>query len=117
MDKWSLGPLRLLNFGAWVALLYGLEPHTSYLSLAPLALLERNSLAVFAFHLPLVIIAATMLQMFSFSILRRAILSRVGDCGNVRVELVAGIEFAQEKNGLGLSGGVERPAIRELATA
>lgn len=67
MDKWSLGPLRLLNFGAWVAFLMAWNPALPRLSLAPLALLGRNSLAVFAFHLPLVIVATTIVQTSAFS--------------------------------------------------
>jgi hypothetical protein len=63
MDKWTLGPLRVLDFGAWVALLLAWNPHPSRCWLAPAALLGRHSLAVFAFHLPLVIIATTIIQM------------------------------------------------------
>ena len=67
MDKWTLGPLRLLNFAAWAALLLAWNPHVPTRPLAHLALLGRHSLAVFAFHLPLVIVASTVIQMREFS--------------------------------------------------
>lgn len=63
MDKWTLGPLRLLNFTAWTVLLVAWNPHPPKWFLAPAALLGRHSLAVFAFHLPLVITAAVLIQM------------------------------------------------------
>ena len=62
MDKWTLGPLRLLNFAAWVGLLLAWNPRVPALPLAPLALLGRHSLAVFSFHLPLVVAASTLVQ-------------------------------------------------------
>jgi hypothetical protein len=65
MDKWTLGPLRLLNFAAWTVLLLAWNPHPRKWFLAPAALLGRHSLAVFAFHLPLVITAAVMVQMLT----------------------------------------------------
>ncbi len=67
MDKWTLGPLRLLNFAAWVGLLLAWNPRVPALPLAPLALLGRNSLAVFSFHLPLVIAASTVVQVLALS--------------------------------------------------
>jgi hypothetical protein len=67
MDKWTLGPLRLLNFAAWAVLLLAWNPHPRKWFLAPAALLGRHSLAVFAFHLPLVITAAVMVQMLPLS--------------------------------------------------
>ena len=67
MDKWTLGPLRLLNFAAWAVLLLAWNPHPAKWFLAPAALLGRHSLAVFAFHLPLVITAAIMIQMLPLS--------------------------------------------------
>ena len=63
MDKWTLGPLRLLNFAAWAVFLLAWNPHPPKWFLAPTALLGRHSLAVFAFHLPLVITAAVLVQM------------------------------------------------------
>lgn len=63
MDKWTLGPLRLLNFAAWTVLFLAWNPHPPKWFLAPASLLGRHSLAVFAFHLPLVITAAVALQM------------------------------------------------------
>lgn len=67
MDKWTLGPLRLLNFAAWVGLLLAWNPRVPARPLAPLALLGRNSLAVFAFHLPLVVIATTLILSVNLS--------------------------------------------------
>jgi hypothetical protein len=67
MDKWTLGPLRLLNFAAWTVLLLAWNPHPPKWFLAPVALLGRHSLAVFAFHLPLVIAAAVIVQMLVLS--------------------------------------------------
>ncbi len=67
MDKWTLGPLRVLNFAAWTVLLLAWNPHPRKWFLAPAALLGRHSLAVFAFHLPLVITAAVMVQMLVLS--------------------------------------------------
>jgi len=65
MDKWTLGPLRLLNFAAWVGLLLAWNPRVPARPLAPLALLGRHSLAVFAFHLPLVVAATTVIGVFA----------------------------------------------------
>lgn len=67
MDKWTLGPLRLLNFAAWSALFLAWNPHPSPRLMAAPALLGRHSLAVFAFHLPLVIAATTVIQVFTLS--------------------------------------------------
>lgn len=65
MDKWTLGPLRALDFAAWVALLLAWNPHPPARLLAPTALLGRHSLAVFSFHLPLVLTATTLMQMLA----------------------------------------------------
>ena len=67
LDKWTLGPLRLLNFVAWGALMLAWNPHPAVRVMAVPALLGRHSLAVFAFHLPLVIVATTVIQMFTLS--------------------------------------------------
>ena len=67
MDKWTLGPLRILNFGAWTALLLIWNPRPPRWLMAPMALLGRHSLAVFSFHLPLVITATVLIQLFAFS--------------------------------------------------
>lgn len=67
MDKWTLGPLRLLAFGGWTAFLLSWNPHPPLRWLAPTALLGRHSLGVFAFHLPLVITATTGIQMLTLS--------------------------------------------------
>ncbi|MGH7994126.1 MAG: OpgC domain-containing protein [Limisphaerales bacterium] len=64
MDKWTLGPLRALNCAGWAVLLLAWNPHPPAWLLAPSALLGRNSLAVFAFHLPLVIAATVIVQQF-----------------------------------------------------
>ena len=65
LDKWTLGPLRLLNFGAWVLLLLALNPRLPAGLLSPVALLGRHSLAVFSVHVPLVIAATTTIEMLS----------------------------------------------------
>jgi len=67
IDKWTLGPLRLLNFAGWVALLLAWNPRVPAHLLAPVALLGRHSLAVFAFHLPLVVAASTIVQLVPLS--------------------------------------------------
>jgi len=66
MDKWTLGPLRLLNFAAWVGLLLCWRPSLPSL-LSPLALLGRNALPVFAFHVPAAILASILIQTFALS--------------------------------------------------
>ncbi len=67
MNKWTLGPLRLLNFVGWGALLLAWNPQLPPRIMAVPALLGRHSLAVFAFHLPLVIVATTVIQVFALS--------------------------------------------------
>ena len=67
IDKWTLGPLRLLNFAGWVALLLAWNPRVPVRLLAPVALLGRHSLAVFAFHLPLAVAASTIVQLVPLS--------------------------------------------------
>ncbi len=67
IDKWTLGPLRLLNFAGWAALLLAWNPRVPTRLLAPVALLGRHSLAVFAFHLPLVVAASTIVQLVPLS--------------------------------------------------
>jgi len=67
MDKWSLGPLRLLSFGAWAVFLMAWNPRPPGWLLSPTALLGRHSLAVFTFHLPLVIVATTAVLLIPFS--------------------------------------------------
>ncbi len=74
MDKWTLGPLRLLNFAAWAVLLLAWNPRVPKLLMAPVALLGRHSLAVFAFHLPLVITAAVMIQMLPLSAMLQTVI-------------------------------------------
>jgi hypothetical protein len=66
-DKWRLGPLRLANSIAWALLLWSWNPRPKDRWLAPTALLGRNSLAVFAAHIPLAIAATTAVQLFEFS--------------------------------------------------
>jgi hypothetical protein len=73
MDKWTLGPLRLLNFAAWVGLLLAWNPRVPARPLAPLALLGRHSLAVFAFHLPLVVAASTLVQSVPLSNIQQSV--------------------------------------------
>ena len=62
MDKWTFGPLRVADFAAWTALLMAWNPRLPRWLLAPTALLGRNSLSVFACHLPLVIAATVVIQ-------------------------------------------------------
>lgn len=62
-DKWRLGPLRLANSIAWAMLLWSWNPRPGDRWLAPTALLGRNSLAVFAAHIPLAIAATTIVQL------------------------------------------------------
>ncbi|HAZ60038.1 MAG TPA: hypothetical protein DCY89_00530 [Gammaproteobacteria bacterium] len=57
MDKWTLGPLRLLNLAALVYLLWRWNPRPPAWLLAPWARLGRHSLVVFSLHLPLVALA------------------------------------------------------------
>jgi len=64
MDKWTLGPLRLLNFAAWVVFLLAWNPRPPAWVMEQTALWGRHSLAVFALHLPLVVCAASVIQMF-----------------------------------------------------
>jgi hypothetical protein len=66
MDKWTLGPLRLLNFSAWVVLLGSWNPRPPHQIVAPLALLGRHSLAVFALHVPLAIAATIVVETCSW---------------------------------------------------
>jgi hypothetical protein len=73
MDKWSLGPLRLLSFGAWAVLLMAWNPRLPSWLLSPTAMLGRHSLAVFTFHLPLVIIATTAVLVLPLSIAQQTI--------------------------------------------
>jgi hypothetical protein len=64
MDKWTLGPLRVLNFAAWVVFLIAWNPRPPAWLMEQTALWGRHSLAVFAVHLPLVVCAASVIQMF-----------------------------------------------------
>ena len=64
MDKWTLGPLRLLNFAAWVVFLLAWNPRPPAWLMEQPALWGRHSLAVFTLHLPLVVCAAAVIQMF-----------------------------------------------------
>lgn len=65
MNKWSLGPLRMLNFGAWAVLFLAWNPRIPSGLLAAPALLGRESLTVFSAHLPLVIGAGCLIQSLS----------------------------------------------------
>jgi len=66
-DKWTLGPLRLLDFAAWVVLLMAWNPQPPGWLQSPTALLGRHSLAVFAFHIPMAITVTTIIQMFALN--------------------------------------------------
>jgi len=74
MDKWTLGPLRLLNFAAWVVLLMAWNPRPPAWLMEQTALWGRHSLAVFALHLPLVVCAAAVIQMFPMTGLEKIFL-------------------------------------------
>ena len=74
MDKWTLGPLRLLNFAAWIVLLLAWNPQPPAWLLEPLATWGRHSLAVFALHLPLVVCAAAGIQLFPMTSLEQTLL-------------------------------------------
>ncbi len=65
-SKWRLGPLRLLNSLAWAGLLWSWNPHPPDRWIAPTAMLGRRSLAIFAAHIPLAIVATSALQMHHF---------------------------------------------------
>lgn len=61
LDKWSLGPLRLLNLFALTVLVAAVPPAlVQRLSFAPLLQLGRASLAVFSAHLVCCLIAITV---------------------------------------------------------
>ncbi|HUX74430.1 MAG TPA: OpgC domain-containing protein [Steroidobacteraceae bacterium] len=67
IDKWRLGPLRVLNSVAWALLFWSWNPRPPRWLLAPTALLGRHSLAVFAFHIPLAIAATTAIYVGGYS--------------------------------------------------
>jgi len=67
VDKWRLGPLRALDVAAWALFLWSWSPQPPRALTAPTALLGRHSLAVFALHIPLAIVASTAIQLHRFS--------------------------------------------------
>jgi hypothetical protein len=71
VDKWTLGPLRLLNFAAWVVLLLAWNPQPPVWLMRQAAVWGRHSLAVFALHLPLVICASSVIMMFPMTTLEK----------------------------------------------
>jgi hypothetical protein len=74
MDKWTLGPLRLLNFTAWVILLMAWNPRPPAWLMEQTAVWGRHSLAVFALHLPLVVCATSVIQMFAMTAVEQTFL-------------------------------------------
>ena len=64
-DKWRLGPLRLVDSIAWAVLLWSWSPRPPPWLVGPVALLGRNSLAVFAAHIPLAILATTVITLWN----------------------------------------------------
>ena len=74
MDKRTLGPLRLLNFATWIVLLLARNPQPPAVVMEPLAMWGRHSLAVFPLHLPLVLCATAVIQMFPMSRLEQTLL-------------------------------------------
>ena len=67
MDKWTLGPLRLVAFGGWVALFLSWNPAAAVLDAHANRIAGRHSLGVFFLHLLLVIAATTTIQMLALS--------------------------------------------------
>jgi len=65
LNKWSLGPLRLLNIACLMALLIGFAPKSlpQFVGV-PLALLGRYSLPTFCFHIPLALVGKEILYIF-----------------------------------------------------
>jgi hypothetical protein len=61
MDKWTLGPLRVLNLIALTYLLWRWNPHPPAWLAAPCARIGRHSLVLFSLHLPLVVLAHALL--------------------------------------------------------
>lgn len=67
MDKWTLGPLRLLNCAGWAVMFLAWNPQPPEWLMAVPALLGRNSLAVFAIHLPISIAATVIINQLALS--------------------------------------------------
>ncbi len=62
LNKWTLGPLRLLNIACLIALIIAFAPQRLPRFVgAPLALLGRYSLPTFCFHIPLALVGKEIL--------------------------------------------------------
>ncbi|MGH8611639.1 MAG: OpgC family protein [Gammaproteobacteria bacterium] len=65
LNKWTLGPLRLLNIACLIALLIAFAPQSLPRFVgAPLALLGRYSLPTFCFHIPLALVGKEILYVY-----------------------------------------------------
>lgn len=66
LDKWQLGPLRLLNFLALLYLVLWLGPYLSRVLgwLKPLALLGRNLLPLFCLHVCFSLLAVGFIELY-----------------------------------------------------
>ncbi len=66
LDKWRLGPLRLLNFFTLLYLVFWLGPHLAKALgwLKPLALLGRNMLPLFSLHICLGLLAIGFIELY-----------------------------------------------------
>ncbi len=65
LNKWTLGPLRLLNIACLIALLIAFAPQRLPRFVgAPLALLGRYSLPTFCFHIPLALVGKEILYVY-----------------------------------------------------
>ena len=69
LDKWQLGPLRLVNFLALLALITWFAPFLSRLLqyLQPLALVGRHTLPLFALHLCFSLLATGCIETYELS--------------------------------------------------
>ncbi len=66
LDKWHLGPLRLLNFFALLYLVLWLGPHLAKAlgGLKPLALIGRNTLPLFCLHVCFSLLAVGFIELY-----------------------------------------------------
>ncbi|MGH8609790.1 MAG: OpgC domain-containing protein, partial [Gammaproteobacteria bacterium] len=65
LNKWTLGPLRLLNIACLIALIIAFAPQRLPRFVgAPLALLGRYSLPTFCFHIPLALVGKEILYAY-----------------------------------------------------
>lgn len=69
LDKWQLGPLRLVNFFALVVILFWAGPNLRTLSriCQPFSLLGRYALPVFSLHVCLAMLSVGIIETFNFN--------------------------------------------------